>query len=408
MNIAVPLGRNREQTSAVPAVRLNRIAGIGLCHDFATAEPVWRRLETGGALASPYQHYDFLALWQQHVGCIAGVRPLIVTAWDAAGAPLLLWPLGYRDRGPIRVLRFLGGKHVNANVGLWDPEFAASATPADIAAVFTRLADCDLGIDLVALQRLPLRWNGIANPLLLQPHQPAPSDSCRMDLYPFARDLRDMPLSHSMRKQLRIKHRKLSQLSGFRYFKATGAAEVDRLLDWFFDVKAVHLAARGLSNAFAEPGIADFVRRACHQGLTEQRPIIEIHAMEGSGELLALFAGIGDGERFSTMFNTYTLSAQGRRSPGLVLLTRMVIDLAERGYRVFDLGVGDAWYKSVFCKHLEPLFDAFLPLTAKGRIAAGGARSCTALKRRIKHSPRLWPALQTARRKLCSKRLPTG
>ena len=405
MNIAIASVRNPAGAARASTACLGRIAGIALCHDFATARPAWTRLEAAGALASPYQRHEFLDPWQRHVGELQGIRPLIVTAWDAAGRPLLLLPLGYRNRGPIRRLQFLGGKHVNANLGLWDRDFAASATPAEIAAVIDRVASSRLGIDLIALQRLPLRWNGIANPLLLQPHQPAPSDSCRMELHPFSSDLSDMPLSHSIRKQLRVKHRKLMELAGFRYFKAETSAEVDRLLDWFFDVKSVHLAARGLTNAFAEPGVTDFIRIACQQGLAEGRPAIEIHAMEAGGELLALFAGTGDGRRFSAMFNSYTLGAHARRSPGLVLLTRMVMDLSHRGYRVFDLGVGDAWYKSVFCKHPEPLFDSYLPLTANGRIAAAAARSGTALKRRIKQSPRLWPALQAVRRNLCAKRL---
>ena len=36
--------------------------------DMAAAEPHWRALEQVDSLATPYQRYDFLKLWQRHVG----------------------------------------------------------------------------------------------------------------------------------------------------------------------------------------------------------------------------------------------------------------------------------------------------------------------------------------------------
>jgi len=173
--------------------------------------------------------------------------------------------------------------------------------------------------------------------------------------------------------------------------------------DRIFTVKAAHLAERGLANAFAEPGVEEFVRDLCHRGLAAGRPLTELHAIEGGGELLATFAGTGDGRRFSSMFNTYTPGPLSRYSPGLVLLTHMVARLGERGFTCLDLGAGDAGYKRGFCREVEPLFDSFWPLTARGHLAAAGARPATALKRTIKHTPRLWSALQTVRRQVYAR-----
>ena len=70
------------------------------------------------------------------------------------------------------------------------------------------------------------------------------------------------------------------------------------------------------------------------------------------------------------MFNTYTLGDNARHSPGLILLVHMVNESGARGVRSFDIGVGRAHYKSFFCRESEPLFDTFLPLTPRGRLAA--------------------------------------
>ena len=64
----------------------------------------------------------------------------------------------------------------------------------------------------------------------------------------------------------------------------------------------------------------------------------------------------------------------------------------------FDIGVGRAHYKSFFCREPEPLFDTFLPLTPRGRLAAAAFGAAYAAKRVIKHSPTLWTAVQALRR----------
>ena len=98
--------------------------------------------------------------------------------------------------------------------------------------------------------------------------------------------------------------------------------------------------------------------------MPDGRPLIELHALEGGGEVLALYGAVVDPYRFSAMFNTYTLSPHARHSPGLILLQHMIGACAQRGARSFDIGVGRAHYKSFFCKEPEPLFDTFLALTA--------------------------------------------
>jgi CelD/BcsL family acetyltransferase involved in cellulose biosynthesis len=157
------------------------------------------------------------------------------------------------------------------------------------------------------------------------------------------------------------------------------------------------MKAQALPNIFGDPCHEAFLRDACQQGLATGNPLIEIHAIEGDGEMLAVFGIINDGRRSSGMFNTYTLSDHARQSPGLVLLVNVICDLADRGVQGFDLGVGEAKYKTFFCKEPEPLFDSFLPLTPLGRVAAVTASASGHLKRQIKQSGALLRLVQTIR-----------
>lgn len=54
---------------------------------------------------------------------------------------------------------------------------------------------------------------------------------------------------------------------------------------------------------------------------------------------------------------------------------------------MFDLGIGEARYKTTICDDSDDLVDTFFPLTARGRLYAGYSRAKRALKRRIKASP---------------------
>jgi CelD/BcsL family acetyltransferase involved in cellulose biosynthesis len=80
----------------------------------------------------------------------------------------------------------------------------------------------------------------------------------------------------------------------------------------------------------------------------------------------------------------------------------------ERGLTSFDLGVGEARFKRLFCRDPEPLFDTFIGLTRQGHAAAWLCRGHQTLKRRIKHSPSLWQALSAARRRMGATRRPAN
>jgi CelD/BcsL family acetyltransferase involved in cellulose biosynthesis len=125
--------------------------------------------------------------------------------------------------------------------------------------------------------------------------------------------------------------------------------------------------------------------------------VIDIHALECDDEVIAIFAGVADGQRFSMMFNTYTISGNSRHSPGLILIRDIVDHYAEGGYSALDLGVGLDDYKRLFCKGNEPIFDCFIPLGARGAVAAAAMSGLNRAKHFVKHSPALLQMAQGLR-----------
>lgn len=389
------LSKGRSADDVASSVQPGRIAHVDIVRDMAAAEPIWRVLERPEHVSTPYQRFDFLNAWQRHVGAAEGTEPFIVIARDAEHRPLLLLPLGLERRAGLRIASFLGGKHPTFNMPLWHRDVAKTAGAGEIAALIAGLQAAAHGADVLALRQQPLRWRDLANPMALLPHQPAVNDCPVLVLEPGA-PATDR-ISNSFRRRLKSKEKKLQALPGYRYAQATTDADIERLLAAFFRIKPIRMAAQKLPDVFADPGVADFIRQACLTKLADGGRAIDIHALQSDDEMIALFAGVADGERYSMMFNTYTLSDAARYSPGLILMRSIIDHYAERGYRRIDLGIGSDDYKKMFCKDLEPIVDSYVALSPRGRLAAPAMAGLARAKRTVKQSPALKQMAQRLR-----------
>ena len=374
--------------------KASRIASVDILHDLVHAEAIWRGLEHQQQFSTPYQRFDFLGSWQRRVGAREGLVPFIVIAHDVERRPLLLLPLTLSHRRGVRTACFMGGRHATYNMPLWDRDFATDATAVDLDALISGIRGRSEA-DVLALSQQPLRWRDFPNPMALLPNQASVNDCPLMPIVPG--EPPTARISTSFRRRLKGKERKLQALPGYRYRVAETSAEIERLLEAFFHIKPLRMAEQKLPDVFAEPGVEDFIRDACRAPHASGGHVIDIHALECDDEVIALFAGVADGHRFSMMFNTYTMSDNSRYSPGLILMRNIVDHYAERGYRALDLGIGSDDYKRLFCKSDEPIFDCFIPLSLRGKVAAAAMSGTNRAKHLVKHNPALFQMAQKLR-----------
>lgn len=373
----------------------SRIARVDVIRSMAEAESRWRAFEGADYLYTPYQRFELLDAWQQTIGRHEGVTPFIVIACDADNRPLVLLPLVTDRENGARVARFMGGKHPTFNMALWRREFAETVTRSELDALIATMRAQPEGVDVLALTQQPQRWRNTANPLASLAGQPSANPCPLLIMAPGCKP--EERVSTSTRRRLRNKERKLQTLPGYRYLVAATDADINRILDAFFIIKPQRMALSKLPDIFSGAATKGFVRDACLATLPNGARAIELHAIECDNELISVFACVADGERFSTMFNTYTISDSARYSPGLILLRHMIDHFGERGYGSADFGVGSDEYKLTFCKNDEPILDAFIPLTARGKVAALGMSSLTHAKRLVKHNPALLQMAQMLR-----------
>src|SRR6476619_2834536 len=197
--------------------KASRIAAIDIVHDLTTAEGIWRKLEGAQTSFTPYQRFDFLSSWQRQVGEREGLVPFIVIAYDAEHRPLVLLPLTLRHAYGARCASFMGGKHSTFNMALFDRDFAASATHADLEGLISAISQRSEA-DVLALHQQPLRWRDQPNPIALLPHQPSANDCPLLRMAPGAAPT--ALVSKSFRQRLKGKERKLQPAAGYRYHVA--------------------------------------------------------------------------------------------------------------------------------------------------------------------------------------------
>lgn len=382
-----------------PASSAGRIERVEVFADFPAAEPYWRALESAqdgvDVLATPYQRFEFLSLWHRHVGVEAGITPFIVTAFDAGGTPLMLLPLGRRAAGQSTIAEFLGGKHANFNLGLWRRDTAATIGADALRSVLARFSG---SVDALMLRNQALTWAGTTNPFALLPHQRAANHGFSGALTPDFEALLRARTNAGARKKMRKKERALAEYGAVRFERADTAAQVHRVLDAFFKQKSARMQAMGVTDAFSEAEVRRFVEAGANIRLADGQPLIELYSLAVDDIIVATMGGIvGDG-RFCAMFNSIAGGRYAVESPGEQLLLRLVRRCCENGFATFDLGIGEAHYKNLFCRDAEPLFDSFLPLTRAGRYLTATAALAESVKRTVKQTELLWSMVCGARR----------
>lgn len=383
------------RADAAPAVPGPRIARVEVVRDMAAARQHWLALEQHGCFMTPYQAFDFLDLWQRRIGAGEGVAPRIVIGFDDKDAPLVVLPLGCRRMaGSLRTIEFLGGKHSNFNMGLWRADYLAAVTADDLRGVFAHLSG---QADVVSLGNQPLMWAGRDNPLALLPHQPSPSFGFSGPLQSDFEALFDARTSAVGRRKMRKKERTLAGFGEVTFARAATEVDIRRVAEDFFTQKSARMRAIGLPDVFAAQDVRDFVMGGALTPTPAGSRLIELYTLSVGDTIVATMGGVCADGRFSAMFSSIIHDRFKTESPGEQLLVRVVRDCCERGLHTFDLGVGEASYKSMFCDP-DPMFDSDWPLTAKGRAFALMHRGFAAAKRAVKQTPALWNVIVAARR----------
>jgi CelD/BcsL family acetyltransferase involved in cellulose biosynthesis len=361
-------------------------ASIAIENDIAALEGAWRDFEAR-ALVTPYQAHGWVRPFVEAVGVAQGMVFRYALLRDAEGGLCALLPLVITRRSGVRFAEFIGGKHANYHMGLYAAGFAARLDAALTAQMLAAIGAAIGGLDALVFTNQPTSWQGIDNPPALLAAGPSPSRAYKLALASDGEATLKRAMSSHARKKLRNKHSRFKEFGSSALNRARTPAEIERVLSALLAQKTERFREMGVPDPFAESGIREFLARAAI-GNGDGRPGIELYSLDLGGECIATYVGAAQGARFSGMATSFDMNSPTvRTSPGELMLADLIKLKCSEGFASFDLGVGEARYKTTFCDDHDDLVDTFLPLTLKGRLFVATARAQRGLKRRIKSSP---------------------
>ena len=395
---ALPVDHRPRESAGVHArAAVGRLGRIEAYEDPADALAAWGALEAV-APVSAYQTRKWLVPWIETVGRPSGVCPMIVVAHGTNDMPVALFPFGIVQQGGVRLVNFLGGRDSNSNLGLIRPD--TQLDRSDLVALLHAAArKARLQPDAFVLSNQPRSWEGVPNPFALLAHQRSPSECHSATLIPNdGASLVNERLSGDSRKKLRKKRKKLSELGPVSHIVASNQDDVARIIDAFFAQKLERFRQKNITSDFEAAETRQFFLRTCLDGLGSGQPAIELHALAAGDRIVAVYAGAPHRGRFHAMINSFDPDPEiARTSPGDLLLMSMMEKMCERGYQSFDLGIGEARYKSSWCDRSEPLLDTLFAITLKGRAYVLRESTRLRLKRYVKQNRWAWTAVQKLR-----------
>ncbi|MCL6706729.1 GNAT family N-acetyltransferase [Pseudomonas sp. R2.Fl] len=399
-----PMPQNEAETGRLPAIGLpssdSEIAMQPLSVELHTRmeplETVWRALDRD-PLNSLHQSYDWCAAWVKTHG-----NPLAIVEGKEAGRTVFILPLEIPRSSMIRTAQFIGARFNNINTGLFDADFrhryGRTGGERIAAALVERLHG---RADLVSLQNIPLDWRGERHPFSTLPVVEHQNHAFQLPLFCDFEATIDQLNGTRRRKKFRHQIRKLDATGGYRHIVARTDAEKHRLLDLFFQQKAIRFKALGLPNVFQPPETQAFFRMLVASGRDGHDTPLELHAIELQGEYdgqVAAIAGLSrKGDHAICQFSSIDETLVPEASTGELLSWLMIENCCAEGVALFDFGIGDQEYKRRWCTVETVQHDVLLPITAQGRLAAIAQRGVTRTKAVIKGNPQLYAIIQRLR-----------
>lgn len=363
---------------------------------FGEIEADWRWFEQHGEL-TPYQTIDWVRSYAADALEADGATLALVVIRSAQARTLAILPLAVRTRLGLKTASFVGGKHASFNMAVFAPGVMQRLDADGARRMLQDTAAAIGGVDAFVLPCQPESWNGVANPFALIDGQPSANPVYKLVMDGDIEATFQSAMSPHARKKHKNKRARFTELGASLLVVPETDAAKETILATFLRQKALRFAQMGIDNPFADNRVAAFLRRGA--GLDGGQPALFLAALELNGDTVATYIGAEVRGRFSGMATSFELDTVAMKySPGEILLVDLIRHRFSHGVTVFDLGVGEARYKSTFCNQTDDLIASFVAMSLRGRLLAAAMRLATMAKGAIKRSPRLYAALMSVKR----------
>lgn len=281
--------------------------------------------------------------------------------------------------------RFPGGSHANGNFMPCHRELSGNGVL--LTMLEAALADHTARIDMLSLERQREMLEGVRNPFLTADASASADVALAVDLTGGIEKVLSGSTGKRKRKKHRSQRRKLEAAGGYRRFTAASDAQVERLLNAFFRMKAERFGKLGIRNVFEEARVQQAFLQLFKSGLGSTPPRFQLDGLEVDGRLRAVTGSSRTETGIICEFSSFLEDDLVHASPGDFLFHENILAACEEGLTLYDFSVGDEFYKRQWCDVERRYRDLFIGLTGKGKALARSKQVSAGLKRRLKSSP---------------------
>ncbi|MCE4222153.1 GNAT family N-acetyltransferase [Methylobacterium sp. C25] len=330
--------------------------------DTPSAFPDWPRTgDPGQAQCHIFQCADVLEIWLDTIGAARRIRPLFVGIATAAGATVMLLPLGIERINGIRVLGFVDGSVMDYSQPVLFPP-AAQLDASAMAQLWPRIRSALPGFDVAILDKMLTEVGGLANPLMHLGPVAMPVSGHVMSL-PVGREELEARIPVSKRHLRYMRQLAKDQTVALEVAETPERARL--FLDEMIENKTRKFHETRVPG-FEIPG-----KRAFYDEATRRLPNlapVHLSAVRAGETVVASHWGLVFADRFYFLMTAYAGGEWRKFSPGRILNDELIRWCHANGYRWFDFGIGDEAYKDEYCDVVVPLHAAVIPVTARGKL----------------------------------------
>jgi CelD/BcsL family acetyltransferase involved in cellulose biosynthesis len=291
-----------------------------------------------------YQTACWLGAWYTALGTRPEVAPLAVAVRAATDGRLALFlPLIAVRSGGLRTVEFADLGVTDYNLPILGP--AAPGDQAGAVALWQAARACLPSADLARLAKMPAKIAGRANPLALLPGvAPSPVFGNLIEVGDDYRQWQQDTLDGFVRNDLRRAARRFERHPGAMFLRVRDLATARRVYEDLRAMQRRRAAEAGFAYRLDEPAYDAVYRQALEAGLGDGSVVLT--ALSVGEETVAASFAISDG-RSCAMLRIADAGGDWRRKcmVGRLLMDRTMAQLHEAGYRLFDLALGDQFYK---------------------------------------------------------------
>lgn len=325
------------------------------------AEAFWKKLELSRN-CYVFQRFDWLKHWQETIGVVDGVEPLIIVVFENK-EPIALFPLCLECFFGIKIVKFLGGDQSDYNAPIYAPD---RVTPQVFMKIWKAVLELLPTHDVRYFVRIPEYLDATKTSILFEiAGKTIDGIAYFSNLDPSWKDF-ERNISRKLLKDNARMKRRLSEIGDVEILVSKSEEQYQKIIEVTIFQKMRRYTETGVRNILSYSSARQFYTglNAAISGESK----VHLTAIKVDDRILATHLGVFDHARYYYLFPTFDSGPLSKYSPGRLLLEYLVKSAVEKRICIFDFTVGGEDYKQKWCDSQMRLYRIIEAKTPQGKI----------------------------------------